>query len=420
MNPPPVSSSKLAISFREFLFLVAAIMACQAVAVDAMLPALPTIGYALAVSDENRMQWVITAYMAGLGVGQLCWGMIADRIGRRPVLLTGLALYVVAALLCGLADSFTALMIWRFIHGLAAASAVVARSMIRDLFAGRQMARVMSLTFIVFMLVPMIAPSLGQLMLYVASWRFLFIVFGVFAAVVWLWLLLRLPETLHPEYRMTLTVGHILGAGKRVLSERASLWYTLAVTLSFGSMLAYVAMVQQIFQDVLRRPGLMPTMFALCAAAMAVGSFANAKIVERAGMRAVSQAGLLGFIAVNLAHVIVAASGRETLWSFVLLQALNMSCIGFMAANFGTMAMESMGEIAGVAASVQGFIGTVGGALIGAWIGDHFDGTTLPLTAGALICGIAILICVLSAERGRLFRPHHASSDGTATDTHLM
>lgn len=400
--------------------MVAAIMACQALAVDAMLPALPTIGRALAVSDENHMQWVVTAYMAGLGAGQLCWGMIADRIGRRPVLLTGLALYVVAALLAGLADSFAALLTWRFIHGLAAASAVIARSMIRDLFSGRQMARVMSLTFIVFMLVPMIAPSLGQLMLYVASWRFLFIVFSVFAAVVWLWLLLRLPETLHPEYRMTLTVEHILGAGKRVLSDRASLWYTFAMTLSFGSMLAYVGMVQQIFEDVLQRPALMPTMFALCAGAMAVGSFANAKIVERIGMRTVSQGGLLAFITVNAVHVMVAASGHENLWSFVLLQALNMSCIGFMAANFGTMAMESMGEVAGIAASVQGFISTVGGALIGAWIGDHFNGTTLPLTAGTLVSGIAILICVLLAERGRLLRPHHASSGGGAADTHLM
>lgn len=420
MQSTASKAPSLSLNFREFLFLVAAMMACQALAVDAMLPALPAIAQAIAVTNENRMQWVVTAYMAGLGVGQLFWGMMADRVGRRPVLLVGLALYVIAALLCGLATNFTALLAWRFTHGVAAASMVVARSMIRDLYEGRQMARVMSLTFIVFMLVPMIAPSLGQLILTVGSWRSLFIVFGVFAAVVWGWVLWRLPETLHPEYRMTLTVGHIFNAGWRVLIERASLWYTLAVTLVFGSVLAYVAMVQQIFQDVFQRPALMPSMFAVCAAAMAVGSFVNAKVVERLGMRMVSQSGLLMFIGATGLHVLVAALGFEQLWSFVLLQAITMSCIGFMVANFGAMAMEAMGEVAGVAAAVQGSISTIGGALAAALIGDYFNGTTLPLAVGTMLCGFATLACVLFAERGRLFQPHHGPAEAHRPEASLI
>ena len=158
--------------------------------------------------------------MAGMGRGPAVWGLLSDRFGRRPVLLGGLALYVVAALLCGLAGSFHALLGWRFVHGIAAASVTVIRSVVRDLYSGRHMARVMSLTFVVFLTVPILAPSLGQLILAVAPWRYIFIVCGVFASSVWLWALLRLPETLHPEYRMTLTRGHIAGRSRLVLGNR--------------------------------------------------------------------------------------------------------------------------------------------------------------------------------------------------------
>ena len=393
---------------------MAAMMSCQALAVDAMLPALPTIASALGVTDANRMQWVVTAYLTGLGLGQLAWGVVSDRFGRRPVLLLGLTLYVAAALLSGFAHNFEELLAWRAIHGAAAASVVVGRSMIRDLYEGRQMARVMSLTFIVFMLVPMLAPSIGQLILAVGTWRQLFIVFGVFAAAIGLWVLLRLPESLHPEYRITLTVGHVTRAASRVLGERSSLWYTLASTLIFGSILAYVGMVQQIFAVAFQRPTLMPGMFALCAAAMAVGSYGNARIVGRYGMRRVSQTALLLFIACAALHSLVAAIGIEHLWTFVLLQSLSMMCMGFAVGNFGAMALEAMGDIAGVAASVQGSISTMGGAVVGAAIGYFFNGSTLPLTLGTLLCGLLSLLCVLVAERGRLFQPHHEAIAATS------
>lgn len=403
------STTTKTLGFTEFLVLVAALMACQALAVDAMLPAIPTIAQALGLDDQNRAQWIVTAYMAGLGVGQLFWGLISDRFGRRPVLLTGLALYVIAALLVGLSNSFNGLLGWRFVHGVAAASAVVSRSVIRDLYDGRQMARVMSLTFIVFIMVPIIAPSLGQLVLMIAPWRYLFVMFSVFAAVIWAWVLLRLPETLHPEYRLTLSVKHVTHAIGVVLGDRASVCYTVAVTMVFGSILAYVGMVQQIFADVFRKPGLMPTMFALCAAAMGVMSFVNSKIVRRVGMRIVSQIGLLLFIAISAVHVLIAALGIESLFTFVVLQAGAMGCVGLMVANFGTMAMEPMGSVAGMAASLQGFVSTTIAALVGALIGRYFNGSTLPLVAGALGCGVVALLSVLLAERWRLFQPHHAA-----------
>ncbi len=397
------------LGFGEFVALVALMMACQALAIDAMLPALPTIAEAMGLTDHNRAQWVVTAYITGMGVGQLFWGVLSDRLGRRPVLLIGLGLYVVAALLVGLSQSFTGLLGWRFVHGVAAASAVISRSVIRDLYEGRQMARVMSLTFIVFIMIPVLAPSIGQLVLMVAPWRYLLMLFSVFAAAIWIWAWLRLPETLHPEYRLTLTVGRIVHATGVVTGDRASVCYTTAMAMVFGSILAYVGMVQQIFAEVFNRASWMPTMFAVCAASMGVMSFVNSKIVGRLGMRIVSQTGLLLFIVISGLHVVVVMLGLESLATFVVLQAAAMSCVGLMMANFGTMAMEPMGAVAGIAASLQGFFSTTVAALAGAFIGRYFDGSTMPLVVGALSCGIMALLFVLLAERGRLFQPHHAA-----------
>jgi len=287
---------------------------------------------------------------------------------------------------------------------------VISRSIIRDLYGGRQMARVMSLTFIVFIMVPIVAPSIGQLVLLLAPWRALFHVFFGFAAAVLVWVYFRLPETLHPEYRMTLTAGHIARAVARVTADRASLWYTLSVALMFGSVIGYVGMMPQIFGAVFHRPSLMPSVFALCAASMGVSSFLNSTVVERFGMRIISQAGLLVFILASGLHTVVAASGAETLRTFIVLQGATMGCLGLIMANFGAMAMEQMGSVAGIAASLQGCVGTAGGAVVAALIGLRFNGSTLPLAFGALLCGLASLGFVLLAEGGRLFRPHQSAA----------
>jgi MFS transporter, DHA1 family, multidrug resistance protein len=399
------------IGFLEFVLLAAATMSAQALAIDGMLPAFPIIVQELHVADPNHGQWIVTAYMIGLAVGQLFWGVMSDRFGRRPILIGGLTLYVIAALLCSLSGGFHALLAWRFVHGLAAACVTVTRSVVRDLYSGRQMARVMSLTFVVFLTVPILAPSLGQLILLVAPWRYIFVVFALFAASVALWGFLRLPETLHPEYRLMLTRKHIANAARLVLGNRSSIFYTLAITVMFGTIMAYVGMVQQIFAEVFHRPNLMPSMFALCAIFMGMAAYMNSRIVERLGMRLISHTALLAFIAVTGLHVLIAALGLEHIWTFVLLQAATMACFSLSVSNFGAMAMEPVGSIAGIAASLQGFISTFLGALVGAFIGKQFNGTTVPLAAGAMCCGVVSLGFVLLAEKGRLFRAHHVSGE---------
>ena len=404
-----------AMGFGEFIILIAAMMATQAIAIDAMIPAFPVIVRELHVVNENHGQYILTAYMVGLGIGQLFFGVMSDRFGRRPVLLGGLGLYVLAALVCGSTHSFHALLTWRFIHGLAAASVTVSRSVVRDLYSGRHMARVMSLTFVVFLMVPVLAPSLGQLILLIGPWRGIFIACGVFASIVWVWAMLRLKETLHPEYRMVLTRSHIAAAVKVVVGDPTSLWYTLALTVMFGSIMAYVGMVQQIFAEVFHRSNLMPIMFALCAGTMGVGSFLNSRIVERLGTRLISHTALLCFIGISALHLLIAALGMEQLWTFVLFQAAGMAVFSLSVSNFGAMAMEPIGAVAGIGASLQGFTSTFGGALVGALIGRLFSGSTVPLAGGVLACGVLSLVFVLLAERGRLFRSHHAPNS-TGTD----
>ena len=399
------------IGFLEFVVLAAAMMSTQAIAIDAMLPAFPVIVRALHVANENHVQWIVTAYMVGMGCGQLFWGLMSDRFGRRPILIGGLCLYVLASLLAGLAGSFHALLAWRFIHGLAAASAVVTRSVIRDLYSGRNMARVMSLTFTVFLTVPILAPSLGQFILWLAPWRYIFIVCGVFAAFVVAWAFWRLPETLHPEYRLSLNLSNIARAIRLVALNRSSLCYTFAMSVMFAGIMAYVGMVQQIFDEVFHRANLMPTTFALCATTMGAAAFLNSRIVERFGMRRISHTALLTYLAITGVHTLIAALGSEQLWTFVAFQSATMACFALSISNFGAMAMEPVASVAGIGASLQGFASTVTGALVGAVIGRQFNGTLLPLAAGSASCGLASLLFVLLAEKGRLFKGHHTTGE---------
>jgi DHA1 family bicyclomycin/chloramphenicol resistance-like MFS transporter len=284
------------------------------------------------------------------------------------------------------------------------------RSTVRDLYSGRSMARVMSLTFMVFLTVPILAPSIGQVILAAGSWRYIFIVCGIFATAVGIWACVRLPETLHPEYRLTLKPAQIAAAVRLVLGNRISVGYTLASTVMFGSLIAYVAMVQQIFTDVFHAPDRMPGMFALCAGFMGLAAFFNSRLVERLGMRLISHAALLLFIGVTAVHFGVALTGGEHMWTFVMLQSATMATFSLAVSNFGAMAMEPVGSVAGVGASLQGFISTGAAAVIGALIGRQYHGSTSTVTGGAVICGLLALTLVLMAERGRLFRGHHSGA----------
>ncbi len=401
--------------FKQFVGLVAALMATNALAIDSMLPALGKIGGSLGLTAANERQWIITAYLLGFGAAQIIYGTLADRFGRKPVVLIALAIYVLASLAAGFAHSFELMMLARVVQGIGAAGTrVLGVSIVRDCYAGRQMARVMSLSFIVFLGVPILAPSLGQLVMLFAPWPAIFVALALYASVILVWIARNLPETLHPEDRRPIAFAGILSALRLTLSNRTSLGYTLATTLVVGGLFGFINSAQQVFTDVFHQPRLFTLIFAGIAGAIAIASLLNARLVDRLGSRKISHLALLGFIAVALFHASVAASGHETIWSFALLQSAMMFCFGLMVGNFGAMSMEPLGHIAGSAASIQGFISTVGGALIGFFIGQNFNGTVAPLTLGFAVCSLAALVAVLLAEGGRLFQAQHAAAAGCA------
>ena len=389
---------------RETVALLAGLMALNAFAIDAMIPALPAIGAELGVADENRRQLVVIVYMLGFGLGQVVWGPLSDRFGRKPILAVGVALYAGFALLCGVASSFELLLAGRMAMGASAAvTRVLVVAMVRDLFDGEAMARVMSLVFMVFMLVPVLAPNLGQAILLVGPWRAIFLLLAGYGVMMWLWSFARLPETLHPEYRRALDPSVIAQAAREAASDRLSLGYTLAMTAIFGGLTAYIASIQQIIFDTFDAPGLIGLVFAAVAAPMAVASYTNSRVVGQFGLRRVGHAGAIAFVAITLTHAALAYAIDEPLWLFVMLMALTLAAFAFTTSNFATLAMTNMAAIAGTASSVQGVVGTIGGALLGLVIGQSFDGSQRPFLIGLAACGVAALVLVLLTERGRLF-----------------
>lgn len=390
-----------------FVIFIAAIMALNGIGIDIMLPPLPAIGSSLGLSHENERQWVIGIFIIGFGSAQILWGPFSDRYGRKPVLMIGLTGYACTSLVAGFAANFTVLLAARLLQGVSASAArIVLVAIIRDCYAGRHMARVMSLAFTVFMLVPILAPSLGQAIeLWSGSWRAIFIVLAIYAGIVGIIGFARLKETLNPLHRQPLSLAGASSAALRVARNRTAAGYTLASAFALGCTSSLVMSVEQIFSDVFAQKALFPILFACIAGTMIFAALLNAYCVDRFGTRRLSHGSLLWFIALSAIHLGWACAGLETVWSFVFLQAAQMFFYGVLNANFNAMAMEPVGDIAGSASSVQGFVSTCTGAMIGAIVGQSYDGTTSPLHIAFLACGVLALIAILYAERGHLLRP---------------
>lgn len=402
---PETTAYRLAIRRGEFIALAAALMAINALAIDIMLPAMQQIGAALGVEDENQRQFVITAYVVGFGVAQLFFGPVTDRFGRRGPLLVGIGIYVGAAILAALAPDFWVLLLMRALQGVgAAATRVIAVSMVRDAFGGRQMAEVMSLVMMVFMIVPVIAPGAGQVLLLFADWQLIFHFMGIVAAAIGLWFFLRMPETLPVAKRRAFNPATIIDGFRIVVTNRLAFCYALATALIFGGLFGFINSAQQIFIDVYDLGVWFPLLFAILASMMALSSFMNSRLVGRYGMRGLSHFALFGFIAATTVWIIWALIAPMPLIAFVGLFGAAMFMFGWIGPNFNALAMEPLGHVAGTASSVLGFLQTLGGGVIGAFIGLAFDGTVVPLAIGYAVSSFGALALVLIGERGRLFQ----------------
>ena len=408
MPSAPEQTAPTRIGEREFIALMAMMMALQALCIDAMLPALGAIAQDLRVADPNSRQLVVGVFLICSGLGSLFPGALADRFGRRPVLFVCLGGYVVFSLAAALMQDFTALLVMRGLAGLMSAGMIVmSMTIIRDRFQGDKMARTQSLVAMVFMIVPMIAPTLGQAVLLVADWRWIFGIMAGLGALLALWAALRLPETLHPEYRQPVEVRAIARNMGVALVNRSALGYVFGMALVQGALFGYINSSQQLVAEHFGAGESFPLIFGGMALMMACASLTNSRIVERFGARRVSHTALLGFLLLGAVQLWLAARGGETLREFVPVMTLNLCLMGFIGANFASIALQPFARIAGAAASLQTFMRLVIGSALGAFIGQLYDGSARPLAFSLMAAGVVALLLVLYSERGKLFQRRH-------------
>lgn len=397
---------------RELIWMMALLMACNAFGIDAILPALDNMATDLGAQGNSR-QFVVGAYLLAAGIGILIPGAFADRYGRRPVLFVALGCYIALSLACTLATDFTVLVVLRAAQGFFAAGIIaLPPAIIRDQVGGDRMARMMSLIFVIFMLVPAIAPSIGQgILLLLGNWRWIFVGMALLGTVMGVWVYIRLPETLHEDDRQEIRLGLIMRNMRSAVTLRDTVGYTLGSALVFGGLFGFINSSQQLIGEAFGAGDQFPILFALCAGCMAIANWLNSRIVERFGARRVSHAGLFAFIVVSGLQLWFANQPNETLWTFVPLMAANMSLLGFIGANFGSIALQPFKHTAGAASSAQGFLRLTSGAALGSFIGYSYDGTARPLALALLVTAVLSLIFVLFSEKGELFGPPVLEAD---------
>ena len=383
-------------SFVEFVVIISLMMSLTALSIDAMMPALPQIGNELGVQNTNDRQLVISMIFLGLAVGQLFFGPLSDKTGRKPAIYAGYAIYLAGTLLAILAQSFPMMLAGRLLQGIGvSAPRAVTMALVRDRYEGRMMARVMSFAMTVFILVPMLAPALGQAVMGFAGWRGIFVSFVVIALITLIWFALRMPETLAPDRRRPFSVRHIRDATLIIIRNRTALGYTVSAGLIGGAFLGYLNSAQQIFQEQYALGERFPLYFAIVSFSLGFASFLNARFVMRFGMRFLvwwSLIAIVGLAALAFGIALV-TKGQPPLWFLMTYLMVTFFSIGILFGNQNALAMEPLGHLAGIGAAVVGSLSTLIQMPLGTVIGQSYNGTILPLVMGiGVLAGLSILV----------------------------
>jgi len=388
----------------EFIPLIALLMALVALAIDAVLPALPAIGRDLGAPRQNDLQFVIVALFLGLGIGQILFGPLSDGIGRKPAIYAGLVLFMGGCLMSIFAPGFEAMIVGRVLQGIGIAGPhTVIIALVRDRYEGRQMARLMSFAMAVFILVPTVAPALGQGIQWLGGWRAIFVAFLAIAAIAFAWFGLRQPETLPADRRRPLSLRAVGVAVREVVKTRAAFGFVLAAGCIYAPFVAYLSSAQQIFQEAYRTGALFPAYFGVLALALGGASLANGRLVMKFGMirlaaTAAVSITLVSVVALALAFVF---EGLPPLWLFMAYLFLVFLCIGLLFGNLYALAMEPLGHIAGVGAAVVASASTFISVPLGGIVGQSFDGTMYALIIAFAVFGAAAFAAMRWADTGR-------------------
>ncbi|MNZ02372.1 multidrug effflux MFS transporter [Acinetobacter calcoaceticus] len=389
---------KSKIHFREFALLMALLMSIVSFSIDAVLPALGEIGRIFELKNNNQSQWVIIGIFSGMTIGQLIAGPLSDAIGRKRILFTGIIIYFLGSLLCFSTQSFEWFLVGRFIQGIGVSGPYIASiSIVRDKYSGAQMARIMSLIMMVFMVAPAIAPSLGQLIIHFFGWREIFVLYMVYATVVGAWVALRLEETLLPENRLPMRIKAFKEGFKEVVSNKTTMSYLLCAGFCFGGFIGYLGTSQQIFMQQFGKTGQeFSAYFAVLAGVMGIASFTNSKIVMKFGMRPICIYGFLGLCLISLIFLLIQLAGVVvSFWMFMLYACILFLLFGTLFGNLNAIAMEPMGHVAGMASAIIGAASSVLSLILASIIGQLYNGTLIPMTCGfVILCGLAFAMTI--------------------------
>jgi len=386
----------------EFVTLLAMLTSITALAIDTMLPALSVIGDDLNLQDANQAQWIISVLFLGMALGQLFWGPLSDSVGRKPLIYVGLSVFMLGSLVSLLTDSFTVMLIGRFLQGLGSASTrVIGMALVRDCFSGRAMAQIMSFTMAVFIMVPALAPALGAGIMWLAGWHAIFAVFIVLALILLVWFALRMPETLPAAKRTPYSWAQQKQAAKVVLSTTPAMLYTLAAGVVFGGFLGYLNSAQQMLGILYGLGAQFPLYFAVLALSIGAASLVNARLVMRFGMRLLSLRALWVLAGLSLLFLPFAwyTDGQPPLWVLMLYFMVTFFCLGLLFGNLNALAMEPLGQYAGMGASIVGALSMFMSVPLGAFIGQSYNGTVLPLVLGFTVLGGLSMVLLYWAEQ---------------------
>ncbi|MEM7750210.1 MAG: multidrug effflux MFS transporter, partial [Pseudomonadota bacterium] len=392
------TATKLTIPFSEYIVLSAFLTALTALSIDIMLPALPHIGAHFALENPNDRQLVVISYFVGFAVGQLFWGPISDRFGRIPVLSIGLALFSMGALGAIWAPDYDWLLAARILQGIGgAASRVTVTAIVRDLFEGARMSRVMSIIMTVFILIPVLAPLIGQGLLYIGDWKLHFIFILIAGATLLVWASFRMPET-RPVHLRRGGWSTVITAFMHYLSNRVSVTYTLATGMIFGCLCTFIVNAQQIIGELYEFGDAFALVFGSVALAMAAASLTNARIVLRRGMRRVCHGALLAFVVLSAVLLMTTLLVHPPAYVFLGCLAALFFLFSLITPNLNAIALEPMGAIAGLASSMVGFVTTILAAVLGWLFGSAYDGTLIPFSLSFFILSLLCLLLVFSVE----------------------
>ncbi len=395
-----VNKQKTYAGSKEFIALMAILMSVVAISIDAMLPALGIIGQDLGVENPNKMQLVIGLIFAGMAVGQMINGPISDALGRKKVLYIGLVFYLIGSFICLLSSNIETMLFGRFIQGFGASGPYISiMSIVRDRYSGRAMAKIMSLVMTIFIMVPVVAPAIGQGILFIASWHYIFALYIVYALLVGGWIFFRLEETLPKESRIPYKISNVTNGIKTVLSNRVTRNYTLSIGCIFGALVGDLTTVQQVFHGKYQVGDMFAVYFGLQALAFGVSSFANSQLVERLGMRYLCLWANAIIIIISIIFLIISNIIGSPFWLYFLYGVFLLFSVGVLFGNLNALAMEPMGHIAGMASAIIGATSSIIGIVFGTIIGQMYNGSLTPIVLGFLILGsISFVIIKLESS----------------------